>query len=137
MSISNEEFEAFAREAQGNDICEARDKKRDREQRGAERRRDEPKATTGGVAAGYDMSQMLETITVCLVQQIAQMMAMLSRSQATSGAENHNGIQNYNVMPDLSKAIDEFDGEKGPVEAKEWLRQVYVYACSVYVPDGF
>lgn len=72
-----------------------------------------------------DMTQMLHAVTA-LVQQNAQVMAMLatSMSRSQTPASEASGIQNYNVMPDLSKTIDDFDGEKGPVEAEEWLRQV-------------
>ncbi|GJQ71477.1 hypothetical protein Trydic_g13555 [Trypoxylus dichotomus] len=33
-------------------------------------------------------------------------------------------VQNYNVMPDLTKNIEYFDGERGPDQALEWLNQL-------------
>lgn len=89
-----------------------------------------------------NITQMMNAITA-LVQQNAQMVAMLQQNQTTSIARSStpattdSNIRNYNVMPDLSKTIDDFNGEKGPGTAEAWLHQLQNTATLHSWPSAF
>lgn len=62
--------------------------------------------------------------------------ATIDNSAAT--VQNGNGaIKNFHIMPDLSKSIDKFNGEKGPLSAKLWLQQVETTASLHEWPEPF
>ena len=45
--------------------------------------------------------------------------------------------RNYSILPDFSKTIGDFRGEKGPGEAKRWLEQITTSATLHHWPDEF
>jgi len=49
--------------------------------------------------------------------------------------KNENTIPSFNVMPDLSKSIDLYNGEQGPRSASIWLRQIQTTATLHQWPD--
>lgn len=58
-------------------------------------------------------------------QMMAVMNAMMQQNTALIRAVTQNQVQpTYNVLPDLSHNISEFDGPSGPASAKVWLRQL-------------
>ncbi|KAK9717204.1 Retrotransposon gag protein [Popillia japonica] len=77
------------------------------------------------------IDQLVTTIQ-SLLQQNTQMLQMLQLN-----SPNSNEVPNFNVMPDLSKTIDDFDGEKGPSNAKLWLQKVINTATLHKWPDAF
>nr|CAI5829383.1 unnamed protein product [Callosobruchus analis] len=76
-----------------------------------------------------NMTQMLATMSALIRQNTA----MISIMQQQAGAVNRS----YNVMPDLTKSIDSFDGEQGPETAEKWLRQLEVSARLHSWSDAF
>lgn len=75
-----------------------------------------------------------------LLQQNAVMLNMLQQQQACYQIpipKRENEILNYNIMPDLSKSIDYFDGEKGPAQASTWLKQIDTTATLHSWPEPF
>ncbi|KAK9685562.1 Zinc knuckle [Popillia japonica] len=71
----------------------------------------------------------------------AKMLEMLQISQQnqqqTVRVNSNQDIKNFNIMPDLSKTIDKFNGEMGPVVAKTWLRQIESTSLLHSWPDAF
>ena len=71
-------------------------------------------STTPGQSA--DINQLITAMTA-LMQQNTILVETVNRNQ-------NQGIQNYNVLPDLSHNIADFDGLSGAAEAKVWLKQL-------------
>ncbi|XP_023313143.1 uncharacterized protein LOC111693176 [Anoplophora glabripennis] len=85
------------------------------------------------VKSQTQIDQLMVTVQSVL-QQNAAMLNMLQLSQqrnivpeqqpVASATDEENTTKNFNIMPDLSKTIDIFDGENGPVSANKWLKQI-------------
>lgn len=65
------------------------------------------------------------------------MLNMLQLNQTKTIQPADCNIKNFNVMPDLSKSIERFSGEKGSSEAKYWLQQLENMAILHSWPDAF
>lgn len=75
--------------------------------------------------APTDLSAILGTMT----QVLQQNATLLQQSQRTN--------TNFHVMPDLSKAVGDFDGEGTPQDAKFWLKQLETTAQMNQWPESF
>lgn len=80
-----------------------------------------------------NVDRLVNTIQA-LVSQNTEMLRML---QLNNSQQAGNDVQNFNIMPDLSKTIEQFDGEKGPANAKLWLQQLENTALLHHWPDAF
>lgn len=87
-----------------------------------------------------DIKQLMNTVTM-LMQQNMQLLNMLQdgrggeQAAPTATPEVKSEITNFNIMPDPSKIIDHFDGEKGPAAATVWLRQLETSAVLYGWPE--
>lgn len=66
-----------------------------------------------------EIQQLILAMTT-LMQQNAAMMAVVNQNMA----QQQQPQQLYNVLPDLSHNIADFDGLSGPSNAKAWLKQL-------------
>lgn len=84
--------------------------------------------------------QLIQTVNA-LIQQNAQLLSMLNlhqpRPSSVSPSANSSDVLNFNVMPDLSKSIDKFNGEEGPSSAISWLQQLENTAALHHWPEAF
>lgn len=74
------------------------------------------------------IDNMLGTITA-LLQQNATMLSMLQK--------NKEEDVKYNVMPDLSKSIEDFSGDEGSSIAERWLKNLEITSKLHSWPDAF
>ncbi|XP_050514992.1 uncharacterized protein LOC126890180 [Diabrotica virgifera virgifera] len=70
-----------------------------------------------------------------LLQQNAQMLQMLQLQNSMSTISNP--VPNFNIMPDLSKTIEKFNGEGDSSQAAVWLKQIESTAVLHNWPDAF
>ncbi|XP_050508984.1 uncharacterized protein LOC126886175 [Diabrotica virgifera virgifera] len=70
-----------------------------------------------------------------LLQQNAQMLQMLQLQNSVSTISNP--VPNFNIMPDLSKTIEKFNGEGDSSQAAVWLKQIESTAVLHNWPDAF
>lgn len=85
---------------------------------------------TQGVGASNDanLNTMLNTMNM-LMQQNATMLQMITSQNDTS--------KNFSIMPDLSKSINDFNGENGVLKAKHWIEQIENTAMLHSWPESF
>ncbi|KAJ8966653.1 hypothetical protein NQ314_003380 [Rhamnusium bicolor] len=88
--------------------------------------------------SSVNSAQFMDTITA-LLQQNSQMLKLLQINSSPDSArtDTSSDVKNYNVMPDLSKSIDNFNGEGDPHFAVAWLRQLKNTANLHSWPDAF
>ncbi|KAF2893324.1 hypothetical protein ILUMI_12848 [Ignelater luminosus] len=67
------------------------------------------------------------------------MIRLQNQSQQPLTNMPHAGVKNkiptFNIMPDLSKSIDCFNGERGPRTANNWMQQIQNTALLHHWPD--
>lgn len=86
------------------------------------------------------MNRLLDTMTSLMQQNMTLMQTMIVSRQTHFGnvaSNQNNEIRNFSVMPDLSKTIDNFTGEKGPMKARNWLQQIEVKSRLHFWPAAF
>ncbi|KAJ8915909.1 hypothetical protein NQ315_015524 [Exocentrus adspersus] len=83
-------------------------------------------------------NQLMSTINA-LLQQNAMMLTMLQQNQTSnqnSSSNCNDRVSNFNIMPDFSKTIENFDG-KDSMMAKRWLTKLETTARLHSWPDAF
>lgn len=130
--MSNEDnFEQFFRESNAREFLAGA---------GSPQEAVQPQAVPSHVTVHQDLMQTVQA----LIQQNTQILSMLSLQQqaqqprsSSTIPSGSSDVMNFNVMPDLSKSIDKFDGEEGPSAAKAWLQQLESTASLHHWPDAF
>ncbi|KAJ8945525.1 hypothetical protein NQ317_005406 [Molorchus minor] len=144
MPIRNEEFETFQRRI--------RQTQNNTENHNVQYDPDMQNSAQGQMAYGMpnntpDFNRMMETITALMTQNSIMLNMIQQRQQSenmhdirlNSGNNNANDeqVKNFHIMPDLSKTIEDFTGEKGPYDAKLWLKQLETTAKLHSWPEAF
>lgn len=124
--ISNDLFENFQQRVQ--DTMEGA--------RASERPYERSNTNMGGMSNTLAMLIQQNTILIGMLQQ--QQSNTSQNNQSVSGASvNDENLRNFHIMPDFSKTIADFSGEKGPQDAKMWLSQIKTTAQLHSWPDTF
>lgn len=87
-----------------------------------------------GNTVNVDVSQFMNTINN-LMRQNSQMLSLLQINQPQ--ASSSDNIKNFNIMPDLSKTIDNFSAEGDLKNADTWIRSLKNTAKLHSWPDAF
>lgn len=103
----------------------------------------EKRVTTCRNGSSPESQQLMHTIAI-LLDQNSRMLQMLQSQQQLQTSPPHltsveetNHVRNFNVMPDLTKSMEDFDGEGGPGIANLWLKQMETTAQLHAWPDTF